>query len=70
MAARTILADVDNRLLKRRLDLIKDDLRVLDAHTENHLQQLRGIESTYRVVLDKNKPVGSPANAIRFLKNL
>ena len=63
-----MLREIDNRILRKRIGQVKRELLALDAEAENHLVQLRAIRGTYAVVLQKHKPVGSPANAIRYLK--
>jgi hypothetical protein len=66
----SILREIDNRIAKKRIEIIKKDLNCLDCDYENHLNNLKDIKKIYHKVLEKDRPVGKGINAIRYLKNV
>ena len=65
-----ILREIDNRISKKKTEMLAKELQRLGTETENHIECLDKIRLTYEKVLDKDKPVGKSVNAIRYLKTL
>ena len=63
-----ILREIDNRIVQKRIELLKKDLQNLSKDTENQLKELKKVDKVYYKVLEKDKPVGRGINAIRYLK--
>ncbi len=65
-----ILREIDNRIVQKRIELLKKDLQNLSEDTENQLKELKKVDKVYYKVLEKDKPVGRGINAIRYLNKI
>lgn len=65
-----ILREIDNRIVHKRIELLKKDLQNLSEDTENQLKELKKVDKVYYKVLEKDKPVGRGINAIRYLNKI
>jgi len=66
----SILREIDNRIVQKRLELLKKDLQKINEDTENQLKELKKVDKVYYKVLEKDKPVGRGINAIRYLNKI
>jgi len=70
MKMEAVLREIDNRIVQKRIELLKKDIQRLNEESENQLKELKNIDKIYYKVLDKDKPVGRGINAIRYLNNI
>ena len=65
-----ILHNIDMNIMKKKLELIKSELKEMDSKSLIMDYQTKEIKNTYDKLLYKKEPVGSSISAIKHLKQL
>lgn len=65
----TILREIENRITAKRVEKMKKDLETMNKEMEFYDLQIRSVNKTFSTVLLKDKPVGNPIKAVRYIKN-
>ena len=65
-----ILHDIDMNIMKKKLEMMKNELEELDSKTLMMDYQTKEIKNIYNKLLYKEHPVGSSISAIKHLKQL
>ena len=64
-----ILREIDNRIAVKKAEKMKKDLETMNKEMTYYDFQIRSVNKTFSSVLLKDKPVGNPIKAVRYIKN-
>lgn len=64
----TMLSEITNRTNKKRMEIMKNEMCILDKDMTQMEKKIENIENVYSKLLMKDKPSGSSLKAIRHLR--
>jgi len=63
-----ILHDIDMNTMRKRIEIIKKNMNIMDNTLHENEKTIGVVESIYNKVLLKDQPVGSALNVIKHSK--